>query len=253
MSRGAASRPKVVAMVACVAGILPAIRRRDAFDTAIAKLRLTPPPRTTRWLRCNLVAHAYAGAGGMRWHSANLLVEPAPDPRSGRGQALIGRCASPHDHSSPWRWGVYCARPQPKRDERGRSSHAEFRIGHRAPAASRPHAESRIGHRTLAADRPHAISRICDAGRRLAFMAAVTVAILHRGWADSSCTNYPRRRNGCVTGRSDHGSGQAMFPWRHPIRKRVHVGPLTHGADRRIPRRGRPGYAFRPVRRERAA
>ena len=43
--RVAASRPKALAMVERVAGILPAIRRRDAFDTAIAKLRLTMPPR----------------------------------------------------------------------------------------------------------------------------------------------------------------------------------------------------------------
>src|SRR4030042_2701349 len=54
--RVAASRPKALAMVDRVAGILPAIRRRDAFDTArswwprhaIAKLRLALPPILTR-------------------------------------------------------------------------------------------------------------------------------------------------------------------------------------------------------------
>jgi len=42
--RVAASRPKALAMAERVAGILPAIRRRDAFDTAMAKLRLALPP-----------------------------------------------------------------------------------------------------------------------------------------------------------------------------------------------------------------
>jgi len=46
-----------LAMAERVAGILPAIRRRDAFDTTIAKLRLTLPPGTSCLLRHNLVTH----------------------------------------------------------------------------------------------------------------------------------------------------------------------------------------------------
>ncbi len=59
---------------------------------------------------------------GIRWQSASLFV---------------GR-ASPHDQSGPLQRTGYCTRPQPKEDERGRSSYAEPRIRHRMPAASLP-------------------------------------------------------------------------------------------------------------------
>jgi len=47
----------------CVAGILPAIRRRDAFDTAITKLRLTLPPGARCLLCHSLVARPFQRGG----------------------------------------------------------------------------------------------------------------------------------------------------------------------------------------------
>ncbi len=59
---------------------------------------------------------------GIRWQSASLFVGHA----------------SPHDQSGPLQRTGYCTRPQPKEDERGRSSYAEPRIRHRMAAASLP-------------------------------------------------------------------------------------------------------------------
>jgi hypothetical protein len=75
----------------------------------------------------------------------------------------------------------------------------------------------------------------------------MTVAILHGGCADSSCTNYPLRTSRCVTGAVDRwwrsggvslvASGSQAGPWRS-----------FDESDRcKNTWRGRLGYRFRPV------
>ena len=177
-------------------------------------------------VRARPIAHLKSAGGwsvaGIRWHSVIPLVEPA--------SGLLGGCASPHGRCGPWQWTGYCARPRARRDERGCSGVRGF--PNRPPNAGRP-------PRDLRDSRRWQVDVNSGCRDRVGFPRRCT---------DRSYTNYPPKRNRCVTGR-----GRTWWAARRCFQGGLRFAGGSWGSfdtrDRlRTPSRGRLGYRFRPVR-----
>ena len=124
-----------------------ALRGGDIEDSFCQRVQSTHCVRFTSDVR-----PASGGTGHPRRVAHSLTGSPAPgtlircmpptvrarvrSEYGGDRQCLFVGRASPHDHSGPLQRTGYRARPEPRKNERGRSFYAELQVGHRMSTAA---------------------------------------------------------------------------------------------------------------------